>query len=221
MLHRKTIAVLIMAIIVIGAVFSFFQQSNAAPVLPSQKWPAFTMVYQEWRYGLGINGNPGTQRIKLTYTDALHWRTEILSHSAIPAVAGAWDEYDGATVTSFDPRTGQKTVNNVALDQGIHISAEWLRPDYVSFLMNKPLVTQLAERAVGEKGLEYIEHLPCTDPSGIEKQAGLASCASNQREAKRTIRYRQQDNIPLEITDTLDGVVVQRITIESLVTQSN
>ena len=221
-MYRKIILILTTAIVVVGAIFSIFQQSSASPVIPSQKWPAFTMVYQEWRYGLGINGSSGMQRIKLTYTDAFHWRTEILYHSAVPEVVGAWDEYNGASVTSFDPRIGQTTVNNVALDQGIHISAEWLRPDYISSLLSKPSTTQRKEKLPTEKGLEHIEKLPCTDPSSIEKLAGLSSCASSsQREAKRNIRYRQQDNIPLEIVDTLDGVVVQRITIESLVIQSN
>ncbi len=219
MRQRRYIIAIAVVVAISATAFGLFRQLNAKPPEPAQKWPAFTMIYQEWRYGLGLNGAPGTQRIKLIYTDAFHWRTEILSHSAVPDVVGGWAEYNGSTVTSFDPRTGQTTVNNVAMETGIHIPAEWLRPDYISSLLNKPSTAVHDTGVAGEKRLESIEQVSCREPVDLERQSGLGPCTLPQREAKRNIRYRQQDNIPIEITDMLDGIKVQRITVEQLTIQ--
>lgn len=216
-MRRKLYIVFIpAAIVTLILSLYFFTQTSAVPKQPTQQWPAFTMVYTQWGYGYGLNGQPGTQRIKLTYDDIYHWRTEVLSHSAVPDAAGAWSSYNGAEIRGYDPRFGQETVNNVALDAGIYLPDEWLRPDYILNLLRKPNITKREGQSRGEKELVSTEYLPCQEPLEQEKQAGLGPCKSDKREAKRHIRYREQDYLPLEIIDTLDGVVVQKITIEEL-----
>lgn len=202
------LAVAVCLVVATGASAGFRQ--------PTVQWPAFTMVYEDWRYGLGVNGAPGTQQFKLVYDDATHWRYDILAHSAAPERVGAWASYDGKQVRGFDPVFGASETD-LSDERGIHTPNEWLWPNYIPNLLKKPNVQVVTALEPGTQALMQTEYIPCqTEATEQDRHAQLGPCMDGQRESRREIVFRELLNIPLQITDTVSGVVVQRITVQAL-----
>jgi hypothetical protein len=217
-MSRKTMALLVSITLVSALVLFVVRTGITSPTyerLP-QSWPKFTMVYEQWGYGFGLNGAAGTQRVKYTYNGPQDWRVDVLSHSSVPEVAGSWAAYNGTEVRSFDPRVGKESVNNLTEMKGVHVPEEWLVPSYVPKLLRKPDVTTVNSSKAGAKELTYVEQLPCTEQSSTNDKAGISPCKSGTRTAQRQIVYREKDFIPLEIVDRVDSTVVAKITVESL-----
>jgi len=208
--------ILVPLVVVLFFVFSV-SDTNAKQAQPADTWSTFEMIYSESRYGLGFNGDYGTQRIKFTYDDAYHWRVDLLSHSAMPEIVGSWSIYNGTELQSFDPRVGHEMVTDVSQDSSIYLAAEWLRPSYIRFLLLKDNARLLPSSIEGQQVMEISEEIQCSQPVEIEEQAGLKPCDStNKRQTTRQITYLEQEDIPLRIVDTMDGIVVQEIVVEEL-----
>lgn len=218
-MRRKSLIVLISALAFSASLVFFLRGvTGATPTLtPTTNRPAFTMVYEEWGYGFGLNGAPGAQRVKVTYDNPRHWRVEILSHSAVPEVAGSWSTYNGAEIRSFDPRGGEEIVNDVAQDEGVYIPEQWLIPHYISKLLRQSNVTPTDPPSQGLEALIVTEEGPCNQPPNVMRRAGLAPCAEGDRRvAQRKVVYREEGLIPLQIIDTLDGVAIHKISVKEL-----
>lgn len=207
-------AAVIAVLLITSASVLLYVRVNAQPTLDEKDWPAFRMVFEEWRYGLGANGAPGTQRIELIYNNELNWRMEVLFHSNIPDLAGSWTTYNGKEIRHFDPRFGE-TVTDVSEEEGIYVPSEWLKPYYISKLLKEKNVKENSEVAKNKKDLVFTEQTPCqSELTEAERKIGMQPCKDGKRENRRQIIYLDDIKVPMQVVDTVDNVEVQKITVE-------
>jgi hypothetical protein len=216
----------------IGAVIVSLASSPFTPQI-QKAWPSFTMVFEESGYGYGLNGAYGTQRTKLTYHSQADWRVDILSHSGVPDVAGTWGTYKkslngSSEVRMYDPRTGKESVYTTDDGNRIQLPAEWVRSTYVADLLKRPnsqIVTSsasvLPSVALGQavKELVHTNRISCGE--SIDRKVAIpdiSSCVLERLEQTRVI-YREADDIPLEMVQSLDNVTLWRLTVVELTVQ--
>jgi hypothetical protein len=163
-----------------------------------EPWPAFVMVYRETAYGLGLNGAPGTQRFRLEYTDRHHFRTTLISNSALPSAVGSTWTFAGHMSTVHDAVHAYDQVNTFGAD-GVTVPAEWLVPGRIQELSTRPGYT-VREAGNGQSVLAHTD---------------TYSGHSDRQE----LTFRPADGIPTHVVDTVDGEVRREIVVEELTFQ--
>lgn len=200
--HLKILA--LGGVVTIGILFLLFSQQVKGAVT-SPDWPAFEMVYEDWGQARGINGSGGFVRVKLTYLDRTHWRSEILSDSTVPETNRSFSELSPDTLTSYDSRTRQSSSLRLAPGEPIYGADDWLRPGQVSGWIEKHHAVVTATAAQDINQMVFFEQIPC--------DSEISKCETPFYKVVTQIKYRTEQDIPMEMTITRDGQLRRHITV--------
>jgi hypothetical protein len=150
----------------------------------------------------------GTQRLRLEYTDRRHWRLTEIEHGALPSAAGSSWTFAGDRVIVHNAVRGVDSVTPYGPTEET-VPTNWLVPGKTFWMAQRPTykVTKIAN------GLAVLGHdeLITTAPSA----PGTPPITVAPRTFHEEITYREADGIPTGLVETLDGVVIRRIDVES------
>lgn len=204
--------VLGLALILIVVVSVMAADTRPAPLLAP--WPAFTMVYQEYRYPNGYPENaeltPPTSynTWQLEYVNLQNWKLTLIESTYQPESIGEWSSYDGKVYRSYSPLLN--SIDEIANDEGV-VPSDWLSPGMREQLLQNNYV--LVEQTSGQT--RYVLTVPdfvCSE--------GPPICPGG----KTTFTYVSEfvfnnAGIPLEVIDKLDNIISRHIIVRDLVIQ--
>ncbi len=169
-----------------------------------EPWPAFVMVYRDWGATWGPNGTPGYVVSRLTYRSSRDWESEVLEDSVAPDAAGTRGVFRGTTATGFNARF-QHVSSEVYPADALAAPSDWLVPIRIGRLRREANSTVRPTASPDVSELVHTEQLPC--------QPDLVKCASPTRLQVTRILFRNDSEIPLGLTDIIDGQLVREITV--------
>ena len=211
---KKIILFVVGLILVAGILIVTGQLVSAIPINNGSEnhWPSFEMTYKV--ESLGENGGFYSQVVRLVYENEHQWKTELLAHDLASDMVGYWAEYNGKEMIAYDPRIGSLSKNTDVPTDGVYVPDQWLRPNYIPGLIGQEGVVVQSGPIEGVNNLVLTEYSPCPDiPSLVPCKPG------SNRILETRIEYRSTDFIPLSIINMVDGTVVRRISITTLVVQ--
>lgn len=214
-MSKRTFSIVLVTILAVLSVLIVSNSNNSASARPFRdttikEWPAFTMTYM-------LTSKQQSQTVLVEYKNATNWRVEILAEPSYPDIAGYWAEYNGSEIRSFDPLTGEISVNTDVPTDGVYIPEQWLGPYYVpKYLAQSNVQVTVVDEGVNK--LTITEYVECQEElNDVYVQAGLNACASGETYLAVTeITYQAAYNIPLSIVETLDGIEIRRIVVTEL-----
>lgn len=170
----------------------------------SREFPAFEMVYEDWGQNRGTNGSGGFVQVKLTYTDRLHWRSEILFDSTVPEISGSTSEMSSDIFIHYDARTKQSNSTPVNPEEPILAVDDWLIPGKIAAELDKYDAAISPTDTPGIAQMSYTEQFPC-DPE-------IVKCDMPILQVMTWTKYWAGSGLPIEMTITRDGQLRRHIT---------
>jgi hypothetical protein len=192
------------------AVWGMLAMSQAAnPTTASEdSWPSFEMTYEVRSRQLNPDrSDVGTQVTKLKYQDLRNWRSEILSHSGLPFVAGSWTELTDGVIRTYDASSDR----TAARDEGdtVYRPDEWLSPGYIDRVI-------ATGGLISETDSEGVFQVMLDDVQSCSEISQMHDCIDGLKRMKTTIRYQADSKIPISLVYELSDDVVREITVTSL-----
>lgn len=178
------------------------QRVNGAAMPPD--WPPFQMTYEDWGLTRGRNESGGFIRVKLTYTDRYHWRTEILEDTGNPTSRGSTSDASPQALVHYAAQT-QET-SSIPIEPGqAYRPDDWLAPGLITGWIAKYSATVTRTETDGINQMTYTEQVPC-DPDAVK-------CERDNLEVVVQAKYWAEHDVPMEIMTTRDGVLRRKITV--------
>jgi len=171
----------------------------------NHEFPAFEMVYEDWGQNRGTNSSGGFVRVKLTYLDRFHWRSEILFDSTVPEISGSTSELSPDAFVHFNAQTNQVTSIPVSPDEPIYAVDDWLIPGKIAAQLDKYHATISPADSAGIVQMEYTEQIPC-DPE-------ISKCDTSIYQVMTRTKYWVDSQLPTEIIISRDGQIRRHVTV--------
>ncbi len=216
---RPSVLVLIALVGIVAGIGVFTRGGVAGPA--AGILPSFSMGYQVAH--AAPNGT-SIETVKLEYRGANDWVSTVVSSEADPGSAGSYLRYDGKLQTWHDPRLTPDTWTTPAPQDGVVVPAPWFIPrDWKNYW------TPVESPRPGVRAYANERRLDCTtQPVGAEVDTpdavptALASGFEAPTEAcvvsvtTESITIDAATGIPLEYTETTDGVLTTRFEVLQL-----
>lgn len=200
---RRAAIFAFLAIAVLGGTL-WLAGASGAQTAPVEPWPAFTMVYRDWGATWGPNSMPGYVVSRLTYRSSRDWGSEILEDSVAPNAVGTRGSFGGNVAAGYNARF-QRSASEVYPADALVAPDDWLVPIRIGRLKQESNTTILPTASPDVLELVHTELLPC--------YPDLTTYMSPTRMQEIRILYRKDGEIPIGLTDTIDGKLVCEITV--------
>ncbi|RIK18072.1 MAG: hypothetical protein DCC52_16265 [Chloroflexi bacterium] len=185
-------------------IVGWFNMYKAQSAPRQGDWPGFSMTYKDWHLYNGQDRAPQHRVAQLTYTDQLHWRSEVLEQTSAPDIAGSFGEASGDAIKGFNKRFGAYS-RKVDPSEGLYAPDEWLIPIRISKYKQIPGTTIRPTDTPGLMELTFIEQVPC-DPETWK-------CESDAYKVVTSVRYWADSELPMGMTVISNGELVREITV--------
>lgn len=210
---RTLFAIVAVLVVVVGAIGLLRTNLDAQPKPTlTRQWPTFTMIYREFDKD-PISDRVGTDRtVRLDVVDDFTWRAEVIRDAVNPQAVGSYGDLKDGTYTSHNVMANQTQVEQVGSETTVSVTTE-VYPQFWSEM----------QRGVG-RGQGYAE-APAASGRVAKVKTTSEPCSARPelqcRTGKTTVdttrRIEFQGAIPVGAEVTVDGEVIRRIELESLV----
>ncbi len=202
--HRMRIVFLFCALASVLGFAGWLNMYNAQSAPRKLDWPAFEMVYKDWRLYSGQERAPQHRAARLVYIDRLHWRSDVLEETAAPDTVGSFSEVSGETIRGNDKRFGAFE-SKVDPSEGFYAPDEWLVPIRIAKYKQIPGATVHPTDTPGLMEIAFTEQVPC-DPETWK-------CETDAYEVITRVRYWADSELPMGMTVISNGELVREITV--------
>lgn len=203
--RRLQIAGVIAIVLTVALLLAGYASFSNQSAIGSNDWPdlpPFEMTYKDWSLNRGINQSGGHVQVRVIYTDRFHYRIEILEDTAKPDARGTTIEASPEAMVTNNPATGFKS--SIPVEPGIANGVDdWLYPGLVQHWISTydATVTQTDIEGINEP--RYTEQVPCIKE--------MDDCENYNVVVE--VKYRTDQNIPMERVITRDGIERRRTTV--------
>lgn len=178
-------------------------QARAAVVEP---WPPFTIVYRVEGHFHGLDQPTIYDVWRVNYADRNHWETELLESSRDPDQVGTRKQFEGSTYREFSPRLGTTFESEAVSD--FAAPNDWLAPGLRNRLVSR-----------GYRVIETDNRLKLHKEREVTCRGGPPACPDPGKTrylSTSDFILTREHEIPVEVVDKLDDVVLRRIVVLEL-----
>lgn len=216
-MKSKNFLITALLVVIIGLIAWGFV-IRAVAFESTESWPAFTMVYQEYRYPNGhpesLTKTPVTSATwKLEYVSIKEWKHILIEGSSPPFIAGDWQSYDGKFYRVYSGLTG--LTDEIFNEEGVSPNA-WLSPGFANEIQNFGY-TLVSNQPLEEGRIRY--QLVAPNFECAEKPPICPSSSKTQYTYTQEYVFTNDYGIPVEVIGKLDDIVISKIVVTELIVQ--
>lgn len=143
-------------------------------------------------------------RVHVIYTDRYHWHTEMLQDTGNLPSAGSTTDASPEALVHYAAQT--KETSSIPIESGHGFRPDdWLAPGLITGWIGQYKATVTQTDTPGLNEMTYTEQVPC-DPDAVK-------CEKENLETVVQAKYWAENDVPMEITYTRDGVLGRKITV--------